>query len=209
MLFCCLYVGREFPRPGQWNTDVITWTRLVFRRPQLAFSEDDKPRFRDSPPPSPGHTYDEEGPQNGMPNILVQLPVMTQNMDQDEVQYTENKQQESEEYKANISTSVVPLTLPPPVVASEGQPLPVTEEILPPPGEFSGEEEDPAECSATIGVTPRNNVENRASFGPRAVSEPPRPTPPMEDSSSAQTVQQGMTMQLPPGNNQYLFSPPK
>lgn len=188
MLVLLPYTGREIPRPGQWNTDVITWTRLVFRRPQLAFSEgDDKPRSRESPPPSPGHAYGEEGPQNGIP-MLVQFP---------------------EDRQVNFSTAV-PVKLPPPVVGSEGQPSPVTEEILPPPGEFSGEEEEPGEGSATMDATPRNNLESRSAFGPRAVSEPPRPTPPMEDSSSDRTVQQGVTMQLPSGgDNQYIFSPPK
>lgn len=201
--FSCPYTGREIPRPGQWNTDVITWTRLVFRRPQPAFSEgDDKPRSRESPPPSPGHAYDEEGPQNGIP-ILVQFPVRrAPGVEQEEIHFSEDQQ-------VNISTAV-PLKLPPPVVGSEGQPSPVTEEILPPPGEFSGEEEEPGEGSATMDAIPRNSLDNRAAFGPRAVSEPPRPTPPMEDSSSDRTVQQGVTMQLPSGgDNQYIFSPPK
>ena len=197
-----LYAGREIPRPGQWNTDVITWTRLVFRRPQLAFSEgDDKPRSRESPPPSPGHAYDEEEPQNGISNMLVQFP------NEENEEHPENQHQEGEEYKSSTSAAG-PVNLPPPVVASVGQPLPVTEEILPPPGEFSGEEEETSEGSTAMGATPRNNVENRAA-GPRAVSEPPRPTPSMEESSSDRTVQQGLTLQLPPGDNQYLFSPPK
>lgn len=191
VLISCAYAGREIPRPGQWNTDVITWTRLVFRRPQLAaYSEDEKPRSRESPPPSPGHAYNEEGSENGIPGMLAQFPERAPSVEHEENRYTEDQ----------------PLRLPPPVVGLEGQPTPVTEIILPPPGEFSGEEEGPSEGPAY----PHNNLENRAAFGPRAVSEPPRPTPPLEDGSSDRTVQQGVTMQLPSGGDaQYLFSPPK
>ena len=207
----CARAGREIPRPGQWNTDVITWTRLVFRRPQLAFSEDEKPRTRESPPPSPGHGCNEEGPQNGLQGMLAQFPIRAPSVEHEENRYAEGQQREIEEYRVSIATAV-PLRLPPPVVGSEGQPSPVTEIILPPPGEFSGEEEGPSEGSAPMDAMsyPHNNLENRAAFGPRAVSEPPRPTPPLEDSSSDRTVPQGVTMQLPSGGDgQYLFSPPK
>ena len=174
-----VYTGRDVPRPRHFTLDVVTWTRLVFKRPALTSEGEEKLRSKESPPPSP--------------RILSQEPgygtISEEHLGREE----------------GVEMKEMKVVLPPPDALESPLPTADLDIILPPPVNFledhpSTEMQTSQEQTTSFGpFGPRSNEH-------RAQSLPPMPTPPMDTSSR---VEQGITLTLPSVAGKYGYPPPK
>ena len=167
------------PRPRHFTLDVVTWTRLVFKRPALTSEGEEKLRSKESPPPSP--------------RILSQEPG-----------FGTISAEEHLGREEGVEMKEMKVVLPPP--ESLESPLPTTDLdiILPPPEKFledhpSTDMQTSQEQTASFGPFGLRNEH-------RAQSLPPMPTSSMDTSSR---VEQGITLTLPSVAGKYGYPPPK
>ena len=117
-----IFKRRNFPRPWQFSTDVVTWTRLVFKHPQ--YTQQEEGRSKKSPPQSPGlilNPLDLRGTSNGAVEDDIHI----------------NNQQGKEPNNSQRQNGIPP---PPHEGMSDLSIPPDHEVILPPPKGFEDEE---------------------------------------------------------------------
>jgi protein kinase N len=153
-----IFKRRDVPRPRHFTLDVVTWTRLVFKRPALISEGEEKVRSKESPPPSPRILSQE--PRYAM------LPGNTTGVEQG-----------MEEMK---------VVLPPPEPLESPVTTADLDIIIPPPDNFGNEtpssetQKPPVDQTSSISQVPPRLNENRSQ------SLPPRPTPPMDTSGGVE-----------------------
>ena len=196
------YTGRNFPRPWQFSTDVVTWTRLVFKHPQ--YTQQEEGRSKKSPPQSPGlilNPLDLRGTSNGAVEDDIHI----------------NNQQGKEPNNSQRQNGIPP---PPHEGMSDLSIPPDHEVILPPPKGFEDEESLKSTRNEGESLIEEITPLLPRMFSPtathqhtsRAVSEPPPTIPNSSFLSLDQEVVQGPTLKLPSSrqaDNTYPLPPPK